>query len=179
MADPFLILVNPAVVWAVLLMSFPTLWMVAINLLVAQIFSAPPYLLDTAQLGYMSSGPAVGGLIGSIMAGLASDPIIQWASRRNRGIYEPEFRLILIVPAVVTSAIAYFLFGNLIQQGKSPVGMSTIWGVASFSLQFVIMVVGGYGVDAYREISVEIFMATMIFKNFLFFGFSCKSNSDS
>ncbi|KAJ2901617.1 major facilitator superfamily domain-containing protein [Zalerion maritima] len=175
--DPFLILANPAVIWAVLLMSFPTLWLVAVNLLVAQIFSGPPYSLTTAELGYLAAGPTVGGLLGSILAGLSSDPVIKWAAKKNHGIYEPEFRLLLIVPAVVTSSMAYFLFGNLIEAGKSAAAMAVIWGIAVFSLQFVIMVVGSYGVDAYRDISVEIFMATMIFKNFLFFGFSYFLNS--
>lgn len=172
--DPFIVLANPAVMWAVLLMAFPTLWVVGINLLVAQIFSAPPYSLGTAELGYMSAGPAVGGLLGSIASGALSDPIIGWASRSNKGIYEPEFRLILIIPALITSAIAYFPFGYLAETGTGPVAMSVLWGIAVASVQFIMTAVGAYIVDSYNDASVEIFIATMVFKNFLFFGFTCK-----
>lgn len=176
--EPFIVLANPAVIWAVLLISFPTLWLVAVNLLIAQIFSAPPYLLDTAELGYMSAGPAVGGLLGSIAAGAMSDPIIEWASRRNKGVYEPEFRLMLIIPAIITSGIGYFPFGYLAEAGKGPVIMSTLWGISAASLQFIMTAVGTYIVDSYRDMNIEIFIITMVVKNFLFFGFSCRlSNS--
>lgn len=143
-------------------MAFPTLWHVAINFLVAQIFGSPPYNLSTAELGYLSAGPDIGAVIGSLASGILSKPIIRWASRRNKGVYEPEFRLILIIPAIVTSVIGYVLFGNLIEAGKSPAGMATLWGVAATSLQFIMMVVRGYTVDAYRDISIDIFIATMV-----------------
>lgn len=171
---PFLTLANPAVVWAVLVMAFPILWVVAVNLLIAQIFSSPPYLLSTAELGYISAGPAVGGLLGSILCGLISDPIIKWLSRKNNGVYEPEFRLIPIIPAIALAAIAYFPFGSFVTSKKSPVIMATLWGVATASVQICISVVGGYIVDAYRSQSVEIFIITMVIKNFIFFGFTCK-----
>ncbi|KAJ9149442.1 MFS general substrate transporter [Pleurostoma richardsiae] len=177
LVGPAFVLYNPAVIWAVLLMSFPTLWLVAINLLVAQIFAGPPYFLSTAELGYLSAGPGIGGVLGSLASGMLSDPIIKWASRKNKGVYEPEFRLILILPAIVMSVIGYVLFGNLIEAGKSPAGMATLWGVAGTSLQFIMMVVGSYTVDAYRDISVEIFIATMVVKNFVFYGFSYFLNS--
>lgn len=171
---PFVIMSNPVVIWAVVLMAFPTLWLVAINLLTAQIFAAPPFLLNTTQLGYLSAGPTVGSFLGALFAGLGSDPLIKFLSRRNRGIYEPEFRLFLVIPALVLSAIAYFPFGKLIEEGKSPVVMAVLFGIAIAGLQFIMMAVGTYCVDAYRAISVEIFIATMIVKNFLLWGFSCK-----
>lgn len=116
---PLIVLANPAVIWAVVLLAFPTLWIVSVNLLIAQIFAAPPFLRDTAELGYMSAGPAVGGFLGSLAAGALSDPIIQWASRKNKDIYEPEFRLILTIPAIILSAIGYFPFGYLIEMGRA------------------------------------------------------------
>ncbi|KAM5359708.1 hypothetical protein ACJZ2D_014277 [Fusarium nematophilum] len=172
MIAPITILYHPVAIWAVVLMSFPTLWLVAINLLTAQIFAAPPFLLNTTQLGYFSAGPTAGGFLGALVAGLVSDPMIKLFSRRNHGVYEPEFRLFLIVPGFVLSAISYFLFGYLIEQGKSPVAMAALWGIATAGLQFIMMSIGTYCVDAYRAISVEIFIATMIVKNFLLYGFS-------
>ena len=51
---PFYILLNPVILWAVLLISFFQLWTVVINFMLAQLFGPPPYLLDTAQLGYLA-----------------------------------------------------------------------------------------------------------------------------
>lgn len=171
---PFAILMNPAVIWAVITLSFPVLWVVAISFVIAQIFGSPPYLLTTAQLGYLSAGPVVGGTLGCLLCGWIADPIAKWITRKNSGVYEPEFRLVLIIGVVIFSALGYFLFGNLISEGKSPAGMAAVWSIIIVTVQFVAMTVGTYMVDAYRDISVEIFVIAMIFKNFLFFGFSCK-----
>jgi hypothetical protein len=61
---PFFILLNPAVLWSVISIAIPTLWLVGFSFVIAQIFSAPPYLLNTQQLGYLSAGPVVGGTLG-------------------------------------------------------------------------------------------------------------------
>lgn len=172
--QPFLILWNPVAVWAVVLFAFPVFWLVAFNLLIAQIFSAPPYLLNTAELGYMSAGAVVGGILSSMLCAAVSDPMIEFFARRNGGIYEPEFRLFLIIPALILTIVAYFPFGYMIRDGKSPAAISTMYGVATAAGQTCMAVVGAYAVDGYRDISVEIFVLTMIIKNFLFYGFSCK-----
>ena len=171
---PFFVLLNPVVLWAVIIIAFPTLWLVSISFVIAQVFSAPPYLLNTTDLGYMSAGPVIGGTLGCLLCGWISDPMVKYISRRNNGTYEPEFRLIPMLLATVTSTIGYFLFGNLIVQGKSVVGIAAIWAVIVSSVQFLTFAVGGYMVDAFRNISIEVFIISMIFKNFLFFGFSCK-----
>jgi hypothetical protein len=171
---PFFVLLNPVVLWAVVIIAFPTLWLVSISFVIAQVFSAPPYLLNTTDLGYMSAGPVIGGTLGCLLCGWISDPMVKYISRRNNGTYEPEFRLIPMFLATVTSTIGYFLFGNLIVQGKPVLGIAAIWAVIVSSVQFLTFAVGGYMVDAFRNISIEVFIISMIFKNFLFFGFSCK-----
>lgn len=172
---PFIVLANPAVIWATLLLSITTAWFVVISFVIAQIFSAPPYLLDTAQIGYMSAGPCIGGLLGSIACGFISDPIAIYLSKKNKGIYEPEFRLVLLLPFLVTASIGFFCFGNFAERGYSPVVICVIWAIAVSAQQFMSVAVATYVIDAYRDISVEVFIIGMVVKNFLFFGLSCKS----
>lgn len=174
---PFIILSNPAVIWSTLFLSITTAWFVVISFVISQIFSAPPYLLDTAQIGYMSAGPVVGGLLGSIVSGLLSDSLALSLAKRNKGIYEPEFRLVLLLPFLVTACIGFFCFGHFAEKGYSPAVMSVIWAVALASQQFMSVSVAAYMIDAYSSISVEVFIIGMVVKNFLFFGLSCKSQS--
>ncbi|EXJ80945.1 hypothetical protein A1O3_07233 [Capronia epimyces CBS 606.96] len=169
---PFFILLNPAVVWSVVLFAIPTLWLVGISFVIAQIFGAPPYLLSTEELGYLSAGPVVGGTLGCLVSGWIADPIAKYISRRNQGVYEPEFRLTLVIPATILAAVGYFLLGALIEEGKSAAGMAAIWAVVLAGLQFLVVAIGSYMVDAYRNMSVEVFIISMVVKNFLFFGFS-------
>ncbi len=149
-------------------------------------------MLDTAQLGYIAFGPVVGGSIGCILCGALSDPVARYMTRKNNGIYEPEFRLPLMLLLPVVSTIGYFLFGNLITQGKSPVAAAAMWGLVFVSVQvaavstgtlfplsyfFTLLIEwfpGAYIVDAFRDISVEAFIISMTVKNFLWFGFSCR-----
>lgn len=172
--QPFLVIWNPAVIWTVLLFAFPAIWLVAFNLLIAQIFAGPPYLLTTAQLGYMSAGTVIGALVSAVACGAVSDPIVQFFARKNGGIHEPEHRLFLIVFALIFTAVAYFPFGFMIRDGRSPVAIATMFGIAAASAQVCMSAAGGYIIDAYRDISVEVFVLTVVIKNFLFYGFSCE-----
>lgn len=165
---------NPAVLWAIVIICFSQLWNVVINLLVAQLFAVPPYNLNTAQIGYIFTGPIICGLIGCAICGLTSDPICRFMAKRNGGIYEPEFRLTLMILSPIFCALGYFLFGKLVVEEASIVVISLIWGLAFISVQICSNAAGSYLVDAFREISVECFIISMAFKSFIFFGFSCK-----
>ncbi|KAH2563261.1 hypothetical protein KXV70_008068 [Aspergillus fumigatus] len=127
---PFLILTHPAVVFVV-----------------AQIFTAPPYSLDAVDIGYMSAGPVIGGTLGSIVCGLVSDPVARALARRNRGVYEPEFRLVLIIPMLIASALGWFLFGNLVVAGTSPSVVAVVWAITTISRQFGMTTIGAYILD--------------------------------
>jgi hypothetical protein len=174
---PIYVLANPVILWAILIISFSQLWNVFISFTLAQIFSPPPYGLGPAQLGYISVGPMIAGVIGCFFCGAVSDPICRYMAKRNNGIYEPEYRLILMIFTPIFAGIGYFLFGNMAEQGKSPVAMSVIWGIIFISVQVVGNATGAYLVDAFRNTSVEIFIIAMSVKNFFFFGFSCKPYS--
>lgn len=171
---PFFVLLNPAVLWYILVISFTTAWIIIISYCIAQAFAGPPFLLDIAQQGYISAGPLVGGLLGCVVCGLVCDPIARYLTRKNNGIYEPEFRLPMMAIVPIVSTIGFFLFGNLIQQGQSPVGASVMFGLVYVSVQFAAVSTGAYIVDAFRDISVDIFIISMTVKNFIFFGFTCK-----
>ncbi|KAH3145986.1 hypothetical protein LV164_006138 [Aspergillus fumigatus] len=127
---PFLILTHPAVVFVV-----------------AQIFTAPPYSLEAVDIGYMSAGPVIGGTLGSIVCGLVSDPVARALARRNRGVYEPEFRLVLIIPMLIASALGWFLFGNLVVAGTSPSVIAVVWAITTISRQFGMTTIGAYILD--------------------------------
>lgn len=172
---PFFVLINPVVSWSILIVAFSSLWVIAIALCVAQIYSVAPYFLNTAEIGYISAGPTVGGFLGCIFAGCISDPIARFLTRRNNGVYEPEFRLPMMIMVPIVSAIGYFCFGVVVAEGGSPVAGAALWGVAFVAVQVAAVATGNYIVDAFRDIAVETFIISMTVKNFLWFGFSCPS----
>jgi hypothetical protein len=172
--SPLLISYHPAALWAAATICFPVLWLVGIGVVLAEIFSAPPYSLTAKGIGYLSTGPIVAAVLANLFIGLISDWSIKTLSHRNGGIYEPEFRLFIVIGLFAFSAIGYFLFGYLIVANASTIAISTAYGLTIASCQFSAVAAGTYIVDAYRAISVDVFILAMVVKNFFFFGFTCE-----
>ncbi|KKY16034.1 putative mfs transporter [Diplodia seriata] len=73
---PFAVCLNLAVLWIVLASGMAVAFVVAQSYIMAQLFSAPPYLLSASGVGYLSLGPFAGGLLGALFAGAAGDRLI-------------------------------------------------------------------------------------------------------
>jgi len=91
--------------------------------------------------------------------------------RRNKGIYEPEFRIVLIVAMLVFAAAGLYGFG-ITADNAEKYG----WLIPDVFFAFIVisMVVGAvasalYIIDAHREIAVESFTCLLIFKNIFSF----------
>ncbi|KAA8618447.1 AraJ Arabinose efflux permease [Pyrenophora tritici-repentis] len=168
---PFAVCLNLAVLWMVVVTGGLTAFFVAQSYVMAQIFMAPPYLLTTAGVGYLSVGPFLGGLLGSILVGVTLDPLIKWCAKKNKGVYEPEYRLLAMVFSV-TIVIGICLFGHFAEQGSSFYLTAFFHGMDLFGIVVACISVSSYALDAFRHLSSEMFIMNMVFKNFLFYGFS-------
>lgn len=168
---PFAVCANMAVLWMVIVTGGLTAFFVAQSYVMAQIFMAPPYLLSAAGVGYLSLGPFLGGLLGSILLGATLDPLIKWCAKKNSGIYEPEYRLLAMIPSV-TIVIGLCLFGHLAEEGKSYYLTAFFHGMDLFGIVIAAISASSYVLDSFRDISSEVFIINMVLKNFLFYGFS-------
>jgi MFS family permease len=168
---PFLCLTNVAALWIVITTGIVTSFYVAISYIVAQLFSVPPYSLSAAEVGYLSVGPFLGGIIGSVLVALTTDRVIVAMTKRNNGIYEPEFRLPLVAFALLLTA-GLCGFGALSQATGNIYLIDFMWGLTIVGICFATGPCSSYAIDAFRGMSNEIFVANVMFKNFLFFGYS-------
>jgi len=97
---PIQIFSFPIILWAAFSFNFAANCLLALNLTQSQVFAAPPYLFSPAQVGFVNFAFVVGGVIGLLTAGPFSDWISMRATARNKGVREPEMRLIALVPYV-------------------------------------------------------------------------------
>ena len=56
--------------------------------------------------------------LAQVFGGPLCDLIIQYMSKRSGGVYEPEFRLLLMIPAELIGIIGYFGFGWSIEENN-------------------------------------------------------------
>lgn len=146
-------------------------WTVLIGIDLAALYSTFPYLLPVSQIGYLYTGSFLGALLGFFLSGLLSDYSARVLTKLNHGIFEPEFRIILVIPQAVFGIMGVFGFGWTAED----VGR---WGKVVppmfFGLEVVGMILGAtcsslYLVDAHREIAVEGFTCLLLWKNLFSF----------
>lgn len=112
MLRPFLLLASPAVLWATLLFTTCISWLVGISITISQIFSAPPYNFSVRSVGATNLSSFVASIIGTAVAGPAIDGIVKRMSKRNKGVFEPEFRLPIMVTYLLFTATGFFGWGQ-------------------------------------------------------------------
>ncbi|KAL0936542.1 major facilitator superfamily transporter [Colletotrichum truncatum] len=171
---PFPLFVQPAFLWGCLIQGTMIGWTVFIGVIVAAIFLGPPYYWNEVYAGYAYVGAFVGALIGFIIAGVFSDWSVHVMTRRNGGVYEPEFRIVMVIPMFIIGSIGLYGFG-ITAAGLLSKEYHYIVPLVFFGFEVAGMVIGAvasslYIVDAYRDLAIEGFTCMIIFKNMFSFG---------
>ncbi|RGP62952.1 hypothetical protein FSPOR_8936 [Fusarium sporotrichioides] len=116
---PFMMLRHPAVIWGCIMWSITFTWVIVLGAVASQIFGAPPYSLNPSEVGLVIGiAPLIGSALGTILSGWMSDVAARYMSAFNGGLYEPEFRLVVIAPATITMAIGAFGLAAAIENAK-------------------------------------------------------------
>ncbi|KAJ8070299.1 hypothetical protein OCU04_000679 [Sclerotinia nivalis] len=191
---PFPLFFQPAIFWSCLIQGTLIGWTVFIGIILAAIFLGPPLFWDEVKTGYAYTGAFVGAVLGFVVAGVLSDWSAKYMTRKNKGIYEPEFRILLVIPQFIFGCAGLYGFGIT---ANRPVDFGWFWPIFFFGLEVMGMVIGAvasslYIVDAHSsfsfslltaysficmivdietgDIAIEAFTCLLIFKNFFSFG---------
>ncbi|KAF1351174.1 synaptic vesicle transporter [Delphinella strobiligena] len=168
---PFPLFLHPAVAWACLTQGVIIGWTVMVGVILSLIFLGPPLFLDEVQAGKKYTAAFVGSVIGFFLSGLYTEVVTRFMVRRNHGIYEPEFRILLVIPTLACAAAGLYGFG---------ITAAHVARYGSFvpevflALIVVSMVMGAtasaqYLLDAHEDIAVESFTCLIVFKNMFCF----------
>ncbi|KAF7883689.1 uncharacterized protein EAF02_005609 [Botrytis sinoallii] len=175
--DPIILLAHPAVLWGCLMWSVVFTWIILIGTVVSQIFGAEPYSMSTTAVGNLAGiAPLIGSTIGTLTAGWACDKIVGYLALRNRGMYEPEFRLLIIIPAFITMAVGGFGLAAAIDKGLSPVTCGVFMAILNFAVGAGCTGVVAYTNDVCGQRSGEAFGLAMIIKSAFAFGLTFAFN---
>lgn len=170
---PWKLCLFPIVEFAAFVVSWSASSFLTINLTQSQVFAAPPYNFSSQSIGFFNFAILVGAFIGLFTAGPLSDFIAARLTARNRGIREPEMRLLTMIPYVLIAII-----GNVVVA----VGYQHTWnwkvivivGYTAAGIQVAALpaIASTYAIDSYKPVSGAIFVAITVNKNVWGYGFS-------
>lgn len=152
---PVVIFFYPAVLWAFLIYGVTLTWIVVFSVVNASIFTLPPYNFTVSQVGLISISPFIMTLIGEMVGGPLNDYICLAMAKKNHGVYEPEFRLILMLWVMLLGITGFFGFGACVHYQTHWIGPVLTFGLANMSMAFASGCVFGYVLDSYTDLSEE------------------------
>lgn len=152
---PVILFSYPAVLWSTVVYSLSVGWLIVLSETVAHIYQEQPYEFTRLQTGLVYLSPFIGGIIGTAVAGKASDIIVRAMCRRNGGVYEPEFRLVMGIPVAITTAIGLMGFGWSAQERDQWIVPTFFFGLISFGCSLGSTTAITFCVDSYRQYASE------------------------
>ncbi|OAA56210.1 Major facilitator superfamily domain, general substrate transporter [Niveomyces insectorum RCEF 264] len=166
---PVVVFFYPAVFWAFLMYGATSSWIVVFSVVNASIFTKAPYNFTVSQTGLISLAPLIATLLGEVASGPLNDWLSVRLAERNNGVYEPEFRLPLVIVPLILGAAGFYGFGATVHYKTHWSGPVLCFGLANAALAFLNSSVFPYVLDAHSDLSEEAFVAINA-RNFLTFG---------
>ncbi|KAJ5678735.1 hypothetical protein N7462_006979 [Penicillium macrosclerotiorum] len=164
--QPILTLLTfPAVTYAAITYGSTLAWFAIMTSLQATYMLLPPYNFDAIGIGLMNLAPFVGAVLGFPFGGFLSDKSILWLSKKNGGIYEPEMRLWLALPAAVLGPASILMFGLGLAYGVNWSCLAVGFGVFGFVLSSISGISLSYLMDCYQDIIGDALVGVIFMRN--------------
>ena len=169
---PFFLYVYPAVLFGAIIYSFAVVWLIVLSEVVSNIFTGEGYGYSEQTVGLFYISPFLGGMLGSILTGIISDRVIRVLIKKNDGVYEPEFRLPMLIVATVISVIGLMGFGWSSQKKDAWIAPVIFFGCIGFGSSISSTTAITFTVDSYKMFASEALVTFNLLKNILGFIFS-------
>ncbi|KAF4419193.1 amidohydrolase ytcJ [Fusarium acutatum] len=162
---PLKMFLFPHVLFSALQVASCVAFLILLTSSISMIFSAPPYNFNTAGVGLMSLGPFVGNFLGSVYGGVLGDCVVVKLAKRNKGIFEPEMRLyILLLPAMLMGGGLVF-FGISADKGWHWIYPSIGGAMFGFGMASMIDISCTIVIDIYQTLTAEAFISVTFIRN--------------
>lgn len=157
-------------VWLSHALMFLHLKGIAVSVILARLFAGPPTNFTPEQLGYMYCAPFIGALMAYFVGSFLSDSSVKWMARKNNNVYEPEFRILMVIPVAIFGLPGLYAYGYVADAHMHWIVPSVLYGFLTFAVVMSCTATYTYILDAHRDISVEMLVSMLLLKNFFAFG---------
>jgi hypothetical protein len=153
---PFILFAYPAILWSAVVYSLSIGWLIVLSESISTIYkSSDTYNFTSLQAGLVYLSPFIGGILGTAAAGKLSDVIVRFMARRNDGVYEPEFRLVMAIPVAIATTLGLMGFGWSAQERDNFMVPTFFFAVISFGCSLGSTTSITFAVDSYRQYAGE------------------------
>jgi len=165
---PFFLFTYPSIMWSALIYAMSIGWLIVLSECVGHIYEdRDSYNFTPLQVGLVYISPFIGGIIGTAIAGKVSDIIVRYMARKNGGIYEPEFRLIMAIPIAISTVAGLMGFGWSVEERDNWIVPTVFFGIISFGCSLGSTTSITFAVDSYRQYAGEALVTLNVSKNIL------------
>jgi hypothetical protein len=167
---PFILFCYPAVLWSAVVYACSVGWLIVLSESVSVIYrSRTTYGFSALSTGLIYVSPFIGGILGTAVAGKVSDIIVRYMSKRNGGLYEPEFRLVMAIPITIAQVIGLMGYGWSAYDHDAWIVPTVFFGIISFGCSLGSTTAITFCVDSYRQYAGEA-LVTLNFSKNIFHG---------
>jgi MFS family permease len=170
---PLPLFFQPAFLWCSMIQGAMIAWVAMIGVSLA-LFTIQIGFTEV-ETGYMYAGAFIGAILAFGLAGLVSDAGARYMTRRNNGVFEPEFRMILVIPMILFGIGGLFGYGAIAADptiGWLP--LDVFFGFVVGGMTLGAIVSAQYIIDGYRDLAIEGLTCLVMFKNFISFAITYK-----
>jgi hypothetical protein len=153
---PFILYAYPSVLWSAMVYSLSVGWLIVLSESVSEIYrNSHTYNFTSLQVGLVYLSAFTGGVLGTALAGKVSDFIVRFMARRNGGVFEPEFRLVMALPVAICSVAGLMGFGWSVEEHDNWIVPTVFFGIISFGCSLGSTTAITFCVDSYKQYAGE------------------------
>ena len=157
----------PIVTFCALQYGFILSWLSMAATTSANSWVLPPYNFSAVAIGNINIAPFVGMILGCLFGGWFNDKTIIWLSKRNNGVFEPEFRLYNLLLANFSMTVGILLFGIPTAHGVHWMAPTVGFAIIAFGFGSSGAIVVTYLLDCYEKIAADAFIGVVVVRNAL------------
>jgi len=161
---PVPLIAYPAVLFSTVVYGSYFTWLLTISVLSVTAFTSPPYNLHPAQIGLTNLPLLAVALIGSPISGWMADAVAKSMAKRNGGVFEPEFRLTLMLVATPLATAGFLGFGMSVGNGAPIVWPIVFMAIHSLSVPFASQASLTYVIDCHPKDANQAFVTINFMK---------------
>ncbi|KAL2865075.1 major facilitator superfamily domain-containing protein [Aspergillus lucknowensis] len=164
--QPILLFKSLPLLWSAAIYALSLGWLAVLAETISHLFqSVNGYGFTPVQTGLLYISPLLGTLLGSVVGGKVSDIVARVSAYRNNGVYEPESRLIMMLPVVIATAAGFAGYGWGIESHDHWIVPTTCFGLIYFGCILGSTVAVTYCLDCHKSSAIQAQVVFSIIKN--------------